>query len=436
MANSVPGQVSAGPIDGLYRDDPGDGTLGLPDYSRVPYTYAPLLGPADSSPQWALDQWRNGAYAAFKGNPDGFGALRSVGGPRGAAAIEVLPQAEGSPSASLDGNRDPDYTWGPRDFAFAVRHPGTAAWAAANTRAYVVFRQDNNTVGMRLTTSAALGPWDAELADSAAVNLSGLINVWDGNAHTFAVATLGQNVFVLIDSVLVIPFRAPRAYKRKPDGTTDATVFSNLPTTGDFVGYDARGPENYLYGWTALQPPSGDFFFYDMGALTVQTPPATTATPTTTPSGETWSVTGTVTASKDGVLLAANATASFNVDWPYGVLSTRWGTATAEGGLVLRKVDANNYYQVTSTGIYHCQGGVLTKFHTFTTPLVSGNHVAVQNFKDRIRVWVNGVSVAYYFASLHTTARGIGFRSPAAGTSQWRYIAFQPLVSSIVLPTT
>ena len=103
---------------------------------------------------------------------------------------------------------------------------------------------------------------------------------------------------------------------------------------------------------------------------------------------------------------------------------------------MLRKVDANNYYQVTSTGIYHCQGGVLTKFHTFTTPLVSGNHVAVQNFKDRIRVWVNGVSVAYYFASLHTTARGIGFRSPAAGTSQWRYIAFQPLVSSIVLPTT
>jgi hypothetical protein len=242
-------------------------------------------------------------------------------------------------------------------------------------------------------------------------------------------------VFVLIDNIIGIPFRAPRAYKREAGGWTNTAVFSNLPTTGDYVGYDARGQENYLYSWTALQPASGDFFFYDMGALSVQAPPATTSTPATTSSGETWSVTGTVTASKDGVLLAANATASFNVDWPYGALSTRWGTATAEGGLVLRKADANNYYQVTSTGIYRNVGGTLTKFHTFSTPIASGDHVVVRNWPDRIRVWVNGVSVAYYLAASHTQARGVGFRSPATGTSQWRYIAFQPLVSDIALPT-
>lgn len=434
MANSVPGQVSAGPIDGLFRDDPGDGTLGLPDYSLVPYTYAPLLGPADSSPQWALDQWRNGAYAALKGNPDGFGVLRSVGGPRGAAAIEVLPLATGTPASSLDGSRDPDYTWGPRDFAFAVRHPGTSTWSASNVRAYVVFRQSDNTVGMRLTTSAAQGPWDAELADSSAISLNGLVNVWDGNSHTFSLATFGQNVFVLIDDVLAIPFRAPRAYKRNANGTTDTTVFSNLPTTGDFIGYDTRGQDNYLYAWTALQQPSGDFFYYDMGALNVQTPPATTYTPTTTPSGETWSLTGTVTGSKNGLQISTSGSATFNVAWPYGVLCTRWTGAT--GALVFRYIDANNYYQLSSAGIYRMVGGTLTRFHTFSKAPVAGDHIAVRNWADRIRVYVNGVSVAYYTASYHKDAKGIGFRSSSSGATQWSYIAFQPLVSSIVLPTT
>lgn len=432
---SVPGQVSAGPIDGYLRDDAGDGTLGLPDCSLVPYAYAPLLGEADSEPSWSVDQFRKGAFAGFKGSPDGFGALRSVGGARGSAAIAVIPAASGVKDSSPDGSRAADYTWGPRDFVIAVRHPGTASWAAANTRTYIAFTQATNSIGMRVTTAAAQGPWDAELADSAAIVLTGLVNLWDGNPHTFYVSTYGQNVFCLIDGIIGIPFRAPRAYKRNANGTTDTTVFSNMPSTGNYIGYDCRGLENSLWSWAALQPGSGDFFFHDMGPTVVQAAPVTTATPTTTSSGETWTVTGTATGSKDGLLLAASSTASFTVDQPYGVLTTRWGTATAEGGLVWRKVDANNHYLVTSTGVWHKIGGTLTRFHTFTTPLVSGNHVAVQNWKDKIRVWVNGVSQAFYFADFHQTAKGVGFLSPAAGTSQFRYIAFQPMVSDPILPT-
>jgi hypothetical protein len=433
--SSVPGQVSAGPIDGYLRDDAEDGTLGLPDYSLVPYTYSPLLGSADSAPQWVIDQYRNARFAAFKGGGDGFGALRSVGDARGAAAISVIPQSSGAKATSPDGSRDADYTWGPRDFALAVRHSGAATWAPGTTLSYIALLQETNSIGMKLTTAAALGSWDAESADSAAIALPAAVNIWDGNPHSFSVATFGQNVFCLIDGVLGVPFRAPRAYKRNANGTTDTAVFSNLPSTGSFMGFDCRGGESSLYQWDALQPASGDFFLHDMGATAVQTAPATTYTPSALPSGETWAITGTATASKDGLLLAANSTATFTLAHQYGVLCTRWGTATAEGGLVVRRKDANNYYLITSTGIAQRIGGVLTKFHTFTTPLTSGTHVAVRNWANRLRVYVNGVSVAYYLIDFLADGKGVGFLSPAAGTSQFRYLAFQPMVSDPILPT-
>ncbi|MGW1436887.1 hypothetical protein ACWD7M_16750 [Streptomyces griseus] len=435
-ARFVPGQTSAGMIDGFLRDDAGDGTLGIPDCSLVPYTYAPLLGRPNSGVSWSVDQFRQSSFAAFKGSPDGYGVLRSVGSPKGATAIAVIPAATGVKAASPDGNRAPDYTWGPRDFAIAVRHPGASSWVPANTRAYVAFTQATNSAGMRLTTTAAQGPWDAELADSAAVSLTGLVNLWDGEAHTFHVSTFGQNVFCLIDGIIGIPFRAPRAYKRNANGSTDAGVFSNLPSTGDYTGYDCRGSGNSLWSWSALQPASGDFFFHDMGPLSVQTAPATTYTPATTPSGETWVRTGTVTGSKDGVLLAASSSAYFNVSQPYGILSTRWGVATAEGGLLFRYTDANNYYLVTSTGIWRKVGGTTTQIHAFTSPLISGSHVVVRNWANQIRVWVNGVSVAYYNVTYHVTAKGVGFLSPASGSSQFRYIAYQPMVSDPVMPTS
>jgi hypothetical protein len=438
-ANSVTGQVSAGIIDGYLRDNKGDGTLGLPDYSLTPYTYAQMLGEQVSSPQWFIDQFRFARFAGFKGSPDGYGALRDTGGARGAASISVIPQSTGTITASPDGSRAPEYTWGPRDFAFAVRHPGTLWTSASAARTYVALTQGANSIGIRQTIPGAgnaAGPWDAEKADSIAVTLPTAINPWDGNPHSYTLSTFGQNVFCLIDNVFGVPFRSPRAYKRSADGTPVTSTFADMPSTGSYMGVDFRGTDTALYQWDALQPASGDFFLYDMGATIVQPAPTTTYTPTTTPSGETWSLSGTVTGSKDGVLLAANATASFNVDWQYGVLCTRWGTATAEGGLVWRKVDAANYYQVTSTGIYSCVGGSLGKFHTFTTPLVAGDHVAVRNWADKIRVYVNGVSQAYYLATSHATGKGVGFRSPSTGTSQWRYLHFQPLVSDPVMPTS
>ena len=311
MANSVPGQVVAGPIDGYRRDDAGNGTLGLPDYSLTPYTYAPLLGPIDSSPGWFIDQYRQARFAAFKGNPDGLAALRSTGGLRGAASISVVPQSTGTPLSSPDGSRAPEYTWAPRDFAFAVRHSGSTAWFTnSNPRTYVALTQATNSIGIRQTTPSVLGPWDAELADSAAITLPSAVQVWDGNPHNFAVSVFGQNVFCLIDNCIGFPFRAPRAYKRNANGSTDTTVFSDMWPNGNYIGFDCRGTETGLAQWDALQPSSGDFFLHDMGPTAVQAAPSTTYTPTTTPSGETWSLSGTVTGSKDGILLAANATAS------------------------------------------------------------------------------------------------------------------------------
>ncbi|MFI0967052.1 hypothetical protein ACH4S8_37560 [Streptomyces sp. NPDC021080] len=436
-ANSVPGQVAAGNIDGYLRDDKGDGTLGLPDYSLTPYTYSQMLGEETSTPQWFIDQYRNARFAGFKGSPDGYGALRDTGGVRGSASISVIPQSTGSIMASPDGSRGPDYTWGPRDVAFVVRHPGTVWVHSSAPRTYVALTQGNNTIGIRQTIGAnALGPWDAEKADSAAITLPAAINPWDGNPHTYTLSTFGQNVHCLIDNCFGVPFRAPRSYKRNADGSTNTAVFSDMTTTGTFTGVDFRGASTALYQWDALQQASGDFFLHDMGATAVQTAPSTTYTPTTTPSGETWSLSGTVTGSKDGILLAANATASFNLDWQYGVLTTRWGTATTEGGLVWRKVDANNYYQVTSTGLWSCIGGTLTKFFNFTTPLVAGDHVAVRNWPGQIRVYVNGVSRTFLLVTTLASGKGVGFRSPSTGSSQWRYLHFQPLVSDPVMPTS
>jgi hypothetical protein len=439
-SSSVPGQVAAGPIDGFKRDDPADGTLGLPDYSLRPYVYSPMLGDENSSPQWFIDQYRSAWFAGFKGSPDGFGALRDTGGNRGSASFSVTAQSDGVLSVSPDGTRAPDYTWAPRDFAFAVRHPGTTNWTTSSSaRTYVALTQANNSVGIRQTISGAgnaQGSWDAEKADSLQVAIPSAINVWDGNPHSFQVSVYGQNVFCLIDWIWGVPFRAPRAYKRSADGTPIVSTFSDMVSAGTYMGADFRGDGTGLTQWDALQPASGDFFYYDMGATIVQTPPSTTNGLTTTSSGEAWSVSGTATASKDGVLLAANASASFNVDWQYGALSTRWGPATAEGGLVWRKVDNNNYYQVTSTGIYSCIGGTLNKFHTFTTPIASGDHVVVHNWPGKIRVWVNGSSQAYYTATTLANGKGVGFRSPSTGTSQWRYIHFQPWVSDLVFPTS
>ncbi|MEU9405627.1 hypothetical protein AB0E08_07970 [Streptomyces sp. NPDC048281] len=439
MANSVPGQVPAGLIDGYLRDDAGDGTLGLPDYSPLPYAYSQMLGPEVSSPQWYVSQFKSTAFAGFKGSPDGYGALRDTGNLRGAASMYVIPQTTGTLTASPDGTRAPDYTWGPRDFAFVVRHPGTIWVASSGQRTYVALTQGTNTVGIRQTVPGpgnALGPWDAEKADSAAVAIPAAINVWDGNPHVFSLATFGQNVFCLVDGSFCVPFRAPRAYKRNADGSTNTAVYSDMSTTGTFVGVDWRGSDTNLYEWDAHMQPSGDVFLHDMGPTSVQAAPSTTYTPTTTPSGETWSLSGTVTGSKDGILLAANATASFSVAWPYGILCTRWGTATAEGGLVFRKQDANNYYQVTSTGIYSCIGGTLTKFYTFGTALTSGSHVAVKISPATLRVFNNGVQIANVAISSFQSATGVGFRSPSTGTSQWRYITYLPLVSDITLPTS
>lgn len=435
--NSVPGQVAAGIIDAYLRDDAGDGTLGLPDYSPVPYTYSQMLGDESSNPQWFVTQYKSGAFAGFKGSPDGYGALRDTGSLRGAASITVIPQGTGVLAASPDGTRAPDFTWGPRDFAFAVRHPGTLWTPSSAARTYVALTQGTNTIGIRQTIpGSAFGPWDAEIADSAAITLPSAINVWDGNPHTFTLGTFGQNVFCLVDGVFCVPFRAPRSYKHGPTGVPIPSTFTDMPSTGSFVGADWRGADTNLYEWDAHQEVSGDFFLYDRGATTVQTAPSTTYTPTTTSSGETWSLTGTVTASKNGISLSANSTASFNVTWPYGILCTRWSTAVAEGGLVFRKQDANNYCQITSTGIDSCVGGTLTRLYTFTTPIAAATDVTVKIAPAAIRVYVNSVAVVTLSLTTLATAKGIGFRSPSTGTSLWRYITYLPLVTDITLPTS
>ncbi|MCX4799538.1 hypothetical protein OG497_37415 [Streptomyces sp. NBC_01242] len=435
---SVPGQVSTGMIDALFRDDAGDGTLGLPDFSPIPYTYAPLLGIANGSPQWVLDQFRKGSYAALKGSPDGLGALRSTGADNGAFGVEFICQATGSRPVNPTGARAPGFTWGPRDFALAVRHSGATAANSTRAWAYVAFDGDKKTVGMRISVANnQLGPWDAELADSAPVQLGGsLPDPWDGNAHTALVASFGSNVLCIIDNKVAIPFRAPRAYKRRADGTTDTAVFSALPSTGAYGGYDNRSEQNYLYSWKALQGASGDFFFYDMGLTVVQPAPSTTYTPTVLASGEAWTLTGTATASKTGLQLAASSSAVFNSAVPYGLICTRWGACQAQAGLQFRRQDASNYYILTSTGTTRYTAGVPAVNATFATPIQDGDHVVVHNYPTTYAVYVNGVQYASFSSLVQGHgATGIGFFNPAGGTGQWRYIAFQPHFTDPVLPT-
>ncbi|MEV7675139.1 hypothetical protein [Streptomyces sp. NPDC088752] len=435
---SVPGQVSAGLIDSLYRDGPGDGTLGLPDYSPVPYTYAPLIGSVSSSPQWVLDQFRQGSYAALKGNPDGLGALRSTGSDNGAFGVELICQAEGVRLTSPDGTRAPEYTWGPRDFALAVRHPGTADAASNRSWAYVAFTGDTKTVGMRISlANNQQGPWDAEVADSAPIQLGGALpDLWDGSPHAVSAAAFGSHVLCIIDNKIAIPFRAPRAYKRNADGTTNTAVFSALPSSGSYGGFDSRSDRSYLYTWYSLQEASGDFFLYDMGPTAVQAAPATTYTPTTLPSGEAWTVSGTATASSAGLTLAASSSARFSSAVPYGLICTRWGAGQAQAGIQFRRQDASNYYLLTTTGTFRYTAGSPVTNSTFTTPIQSGDHVVVHNFPTFYAVYVNGVQYARINnLSQGQGATGIGFTNPAGSTSQWRYIAFQPYFTAPVLPT-
>lgn len=431
---AVPGQVSAGYIDGFLRDDADDGTLGVPDYSLTPYRYVPLLEEAGGTPRWVVDQFRSGRYGGFKGSPDGLGTARWVGANDGAFLISLLLQDTGSRTGSPDGSRAPQYTWGPRDAVLALRHPGTASWAPGDIRAYLALTEVDRSVGIQITTPDALGPWDVEFADSHAVRIDAIRDLWDGNPHNVSVACIGPHVLCTIDGAVGIPFRAPRAYKRSFEGGTDTSVYGELPATGEYGGYDTRGLENFLYAWIALQPASGDFFYYDMGPLRIQTPPSGTYTPAALPSGETWSISGTATASKDGVLLAASSRMSFTpASSPHGYICTQWGAADPEGGLVFRRVDDANYYLVTSTGLWRYEAGVGTKVADFTVS--ADDHVVVQNWATYYGVFVNGVSVAVFTTTYWPDAGSIGFLSPSTGSSQFRYIGVQPVFDTPVIPS-
>ena len=433
---SVPGQRPVGLIDGYLRLDAGDGTLGLPDYSRIPYTYLPALEADVGGTTWSVDEFRPGGFGAFKGSPDGLGAFRDVsaGGAAAAYAVEVIPQATGTKQS---GARSPDTTWGPQDVALAVRHPGTATWDLA-TRTYVTLDRTANTIGMRLTTPLSIGSWDAEAADSAAVSLAnpGWPQMWDGNAHTISVAAFGQNILCTLDYKIAVPFRAPRAYHRYNNGTLSTVYFSDLPSTGAYGGFDARGTDTYLYEWRMLAAASGDCFYYDLGPLTTQTAPGTTYTPTVLASGEAWSLTGTVSASKNGILLSASSTALFTVPEAHGLICTKWGTVATGGGVVIRRQDASNYYLVTSTGIVRYTAGTPTTVFTYTTPIAADANVVIYHLPAGVGVYADGVLYANWGLASFTGATTMGFLSPAAGTSQFRYIAFQPIPNPAVIPTT
>ncbi|MGW7100373.1 hypothetical protein [Streptomyces sp. NPDC054838] len=431
---SVPSQAAAGPIDAFYRDNPGNGTLGTPDYSPVPYVYAALLGPQGGDARWVIDQHRQGAYAAFKGSPDGLGALRNTGDNRGSFAVEFACLALGTPLTNPGQTRAPQYTWGPGDFALAVRHPGTVSWSASSIRAYIAFNAQNKTIGMRITTASAVGPWDTEIADSSPLAVAP--DVWDGFAHTAYVATFGSNVVCILDGKRCYTFRSPRAYKRLANGTTDTSTFGSLPTSGNYGGYDNRNERNYLYGWTALQPASGDLFYYDQGVTAVQPPSAASHTPTLLPSGESWMVTGTATIDKDGLLLAASSTATFIVQAPHGLICTRWAACQAQAGLVFRRQDASNYFIVTSTGVTRYTAGVPSILATFTAPLADGDEVVLHNAPTSYRLLVNGTQTASLTGLTQgSTAAELGFSSPSSGPSRWRYIVHQPYPNDPILPT-
>ncbi|GAA1978788.1 hypothetical protein GCM10009738_66530 [Kitasatospora viridis] len=449
IAPGVLYQYATGVLDAFGRVTV-DGTLGNPDFSPKPYTYAPALGPSLSSPQWSFGSPSASAvlpgWGAKKGSPDGMAALRDVGSSDGSVLIQLIPQTTGVVLDPAWGNgKSAGDVWGVQDFAFCVKHTGSSSYTPGADRYYLAFTRRNQEARMYFGYDASVAPWDVLPSDEAAIPLSGKVNLWDGKRHDILVSQFYSSVVCLVDYKVPLIFNEPRLFYPPTTSFPRQMFFFG----GSYMGVDTRGTDTLLTAWTALQPSYADLFLWHQASRTIEQPSTSTYTPTSLDSSDgRWTVTGTATASKDGVLLASGSSMFVTPNRGSGWLVTRFGAVAAAGGLVFRRQDASNYLMLTQSGqIQAVVGGTATTIATLpgSTSITAETDVVLRfngstlacNLSSGASLGdvanlTTGVPIGPYFPQ----AKGVGLLSPAGATSQFRYFYFQPDYDLPVLPTT
>ena len=418
-ASSLPGQVPSGLVDAFWRDPPGDATLGVPDFSPVPYSYAAMLTTPPTSPQWVINQADlPGAVhrSASKGVASGEGVLRNARSTNMAFSVTVNP----GQVVPLTGGTGVQAQWAPSDFVVSLGYPPVPL-AAGAFYSYLAFSSATGKVGVQMSTSSASAPWQTSPQDVASLVLP--VNLWDGAWHTLTVAAFGTSIWLMIDNSRALWFPRPQYTS---GGTT--TPWSALST---LCGLDAASTALQLGSWTQLVPASGAVFGWQPASSSHPLLWSGPTVPASMDSGEAVTLSGTVTASTSGVTLGAGASLLFS---PYvvpntGYLTTVWGSSTSSGGgLLLGYADSGDYLLLTSTALVSCVAGVSTTLQTLGTPVSSGTTVVVAGTPGSVQVMAAGQSYGTVATGQFGQGRQFGLRGPATGTAAWGAVLYLSLI--------
>ncbi len=427
-ANSLPGQGPSGLVDAFWRDPPGDGSLGTPDFSPVAYTYAPMLTTPPSSPQWVINQadFSNTVHrSATKGVASGEGVVRDARNTNMAFSVVVNP---GAIVGMVAGGTGPLTQWAPSDFVIALGLPASPLTGTA-FYSYLAFLSAPGTVGVQMSAGTSAAPWQTNPQDLAPQVLP--VSLWDGAWHTLTVSAFGDSIWLLIDNAHILWF--PR-----PQYTSGSTTTAWSPLSARY-GLDAASTTFQLGSWTQLMPATGAVFGWQPTNSSHARLWNGPTTPAAMDSGEQVILAGSVVASTNGVTLGANSSFLFS---PYsvpstGILTTRWNSSTPSGcGLLLGYADANDYLILTSTALISVVGGVSTTLQTLGTPLSSGSSVAVFGTPTTVQILAAGQSYGTVATTQFGQGRQFGVKTSTTGTGTWGALLYQPMPAVIVLPTS
>lgn len=395
-----------GVVDYFYRQDAGDGTLGVSDFDFANYTYAPLAfsatGPYPSGPQWYVGTDHNG----YKGVATGLGALKNTYRSNHGVEFGAFIQ----PAST--GNK----------ICVAVRHGGQTDGTAA--AAYLVLDQAAGTIALGVKTAGASLSTAYTVAGGNSRTLSSLgLTPFDGAVHRHQVYISGQTV-VYIDgsSTLKTPvyFYDPALHLT---GTSTGVDFNSLTALNTVT----------------LLPMASYGNFRTTGALT------------NTASGEVWQTAtsgagAAVTVSAPGNLQTIGGTAGYALAYflaPLGaggstgkIVQTQYtGTIQATSGITGRIQDATNYYLVNTTNVTKVVAGtqtVLGSAHSST--FVTGDTMQVAfGPTGVIQVYRNGLLVNSVTDTTFTAQNRFGLGIRAAATANWPYLFVTDTYNSAVV---
>lgn len=382
-----------GILDYFYRQDAGDGSLGVSDFDFAPYTYAPsafsATGPYPSGPQWFVGSDHNG----YKGVGSGLGALKntyhSVQGVEYGTFIQ----------SSTTGNK----------ICLALRHTGQTDGTAA--AAYLILDQAAGTISLGVKAAGSSLSTTYVVASGNSVSLSSLgLTTFDGTVHKHQAWISGQTV-VYVDgsSTLKIP-----AFFTDPA----------LHAVGTYTGVDFGTTTTALNTVTFLPRASFDRF-------------ATTGALTNLTSGEAWqpSASGTgagVTVSSAGNLQLTGASAGYAVAYfltnsnttAKTVQTTFTGTISSTSGIIGRVQDPSNYYLVTPTIVAKVVAGTQTTLTTHSSSFATGDtmRVSFDGTVGTINVFKNGTQVASVADTTFIAQNRFGLGQRGTGVANFPYL--------------